>query len=200
VGEVVDRVRRKRLGEGPAALKAVIGGVPAHDRPGQEAVQYFALCERAWLHWSRLALDAIMVQTLGQVSFGVFNPARVRTGDDAAKAAVRCGLHGRLLDVASGNVTHSDWPWRLEAARQVHASTQKALRFAAAMSTTEARSVSEMDVGISSAVDAVVTAIAAGFVVDGPTEVRETVEAMVRGAEIDRRPEETTGDKVSAGQ
>jgi hypothetical protein len=195
VEEVIDGVRRERSTEVAAAVEAVVHGERAEDLPGQRAAQYFALCERAWLHWSRLALDAITTHTLGQVTLGPFHPARVRDSEDAALAEVRCGLHGRLLDVASERVDDPDWPWRMEAARQIHVSTQKALRFAARISAPRWASANQLRLGTSCAVDAIVTAIAAGFVADAPAEVRETVDAMVRGGS--RSAKQSAGDDES---
>jgi hypothetical protein len=183
--EIIDGVRRERSGEVASAVDAVLADSRlAHDRPAEEAAAYLALCERAWLSWSRLALDSITTLTLDQVSVGPFKPWRVRDAEDAARAALRCDLHRQLLDIASENIAHPDGPWRLEAARQIHVSTQKALVVAAGISTHRPPTPGQLYRGISLAADALVTAIAVGFVTDGPAEVRETVEAMVR-AETD---------------
>jgi hypothetical protein len=181
VGEVMDGVRRECSSKVKATVATMIADISAVEDASQHASQYLALCERAWLHWTRLALDAITTHTLGQVSLGVFNPPQVRDAGEAARAAVRCGLHRQLLDVAYENVAHHDWPWRLEAARQIHVSTRKALIVAAAINPG-GPSTSQLYRGVSLAADALVTAIAAEFVANGPIEVRDTVEAMVRRA------------------
>jgi hypothetical protein len=185
VKEVIEGLRRERSAEVAAAVRAVIGPAPNYGVPGYEAPHYFALCERAWLHWSRLALDAITTHTLGQVTLGTFDPAYVRGSEDAARAHARCGLHVRLLDVASQKLARADphWTWRAEAARQVHASTGDTLRVAVAINNPQLATARELDSGIRAAVDALVTAIAAGFVVNGPIEVLQTVEAMVAAGE-----------------
>ena len=200
VDEVIDGVGRERSTEVAEAVAAVLGEASEREIPGQEGAEYFALCERAWLRWSRLALDAITTHTLGQVSLGLFNPASVHDWQDASLAELRCGVHLRLLGLACEPVDHEDWPWMMEAARQVHVSTEKALGIAARLRLPEVASVSELYPGISSAADALVTAIAAGFVVDGPTEVLETVTAIVRCGEIEMSPEQPQGKREHVQQ
>jgi hypothetical protein len=177
--EVIDGVRRERSAQVAAAVNAAIADVPATQDPAEEAAQYLPLCERAWLRWTRLALDAITARTLGQQSLGDFNPPSVRDAREAAQAEARCALHLQLLDLGPEDVPEPDWPWRLEAARQIHASTQKVLRVGSGIGPLGPRSVAEVYRGISCAADALVTAIAVGFVVDAAAEVRATVEAMV---------------------
>jgi hypothetical protein len=189
-GEVIDGVRRERSGEVASALVAVLADARlAHDGALEEAAAYLALCERAWLAWTRLALESVTTLAFGQASLGPFKPSRVRGTADAARAAARCDLHRKLLDLAPENDAHEDWPWRLEAARQIHVSTQKALYVAVSIDPHSPPEPSQLHRGISLAADALITAIAAGFVANGPAEVRETVEAMVRRAS---RPRQTT--------
>jgi hypothetical protein len=180
VGEIVDGVRRGRSSEVVAAVDAVLTDARlAHDSPSEEAAAYLALSERAWLCWTRLALDGVTSVAFGQLSRGPFKPARVRDAEEAAKAALRCDLHRQILDVAPEDLSHHDWPWLLEAAQQIHVCTRKALTVASGINPEIPRHPSQLYRGISMASDALITAIAAGFVKDGPTEVRETVEAMV---------------------
>jgi hypothetical protein len=192
VGEVIDGVRRERSGEVAIAVAEVLAEArSSDDAPPQETAAYLALCERAWLRWSRVALDSVTTLASGRASLGAFTPSSVRGPDDAARAAVRCELHRKLLDVAPENVAPHDWPWRLEAARQIHVCTQKALTVAAAINPHSPPTPSQLYRGISLAADALITAIAVGFVADAAGEVRETVEAMVRraGEERDELPD-----------
>lgn len=183
VGEIIDGVRRGRSSEVVTAVEAVLADSRgAHDSPSEEAAAYLALCERAWLYWTRLALDSVSSVAFGQVSLGRFKPYRVRDAEEAAKAALRCDLHRQILDLAPEDLPHDDWPWRLEASRQIHVCTQKALVVAAGIDPHSPPHASQLYRGTSMAADALITAIAAGFVKNGPVEVRETVQAMVRRA------------------
>jgi hypothetical protein len=192
-GEIIDGVRRERSTEIARAVVAVLEDARfAHDGPLDETAAYLALCERAWLAWTRLALTSVTTLAFGQVSLGPFKPSRLRGAGDAARAAARCELHRKLLDLAPENDAYDDWPWRLEAARQIHVSTQKALSVAASIDPHNPPTPNHLHRGISLAADALVTAIAAGFVANGPAEVRATVEAMARRS--------TCGSGVSAGK
>jgi hypothetical protein len=196
--EVIDGLRRERSTAVAEAVEAAIGGAATDGAPREAAAQFFAVCERAWLRWSRLALDAITTQTLGQATLESFNPASVRNCDEAALAALRCGVHRQLLNIAS-EALEVDSPWLMEAARQVHVSTEKALRIAARLRMPQAASINGLYPAISHAVDALLTAIAAGFVVDGPREVLETVDALLLAGAA-RSTDGDTPDADRAGE
>ena len=144
----------------------------------QERASYYVLCERAWLLWSRSALDHITTRSIKQRTAGAFTPERVRSARESREAAVRCGVHWQLLDATGRVLRDPAWAWRLEAARQVHASTQKALRIGGAVGPHERLDMQQLQTGIQSAADALLAAIAAEFVTDGAAEALETVRQM----------------------
>jgi len=144
-------------------------------------VSYYALCERAWLQWSRLALDDVTTHVFMQASVGAFHPSWVRGAHEASEAETRCGVHQRLIDLAGDTRAGSTYGWRLEAARQVHDSTHRALKVAASVDAHDQPSVYELYTGIACAADALVTASVAGLVADVPCEVRATFDAMLGG-------------------
>jgi hypothetical protein len=147
-------------------------------RDDHEADRYHALCERAWLHWTRAALDHITMSGIQQASTGPFNPPQIRNAHDARQAAARCALHGQLLELSARGRGDADWTWELEAARQVHACTEKALAVAARIDPHAHATVYELSAGIGSAADALVAAITAGFIEDTAGEVWATVAGM----------------------
>jgi hypothetical protein len=184
VREIVDGVRRERSSEVAAAAQTVLLDAGwAHEGPSEETAAYLALCERAWLRWSRLALEDVATGAFGQASLGPSKPASVRDAGEAGQAAVRCDLHRRILDLAPASLPHHEWPWRLEAARQIHVCTRKALIVAASIDPHSPPSPTLLYQGVSQAADALVTVIAARIVADGAREVRETVEGMLVAAE-----------------
>jgi len=181
VAELIAGVRREDSHDAADVLAVVAEELPTEQFHLADVDKYYALCERAWLHWTRLALDFTTTLSLAQTSAGPFNPTRVRNAQQAGEAEVRCGLHWRLIDIAANSVHDPEWTWRIEAARQVHASTQKALRAAACIDPLDPPSVRELHAGIVCAADALAAAIVAGFVTDAAGEVRATVDAMLRG-------------------
>jgi hypothetical protein len=180
VEEIIRSIRKEHCGALATAIEGVIPDETAAPLlwPA-DIVSYYALCERAWLHWSRLALDHVTTHVLLQTSAGAFNPSWVRSAHEAGEAQTRCGLHQRLIDLAGESRDGQNYGWRLESARQVHASTQRALKVAATIDARDPPSVYELYPGIASAADALVAASLAGFVTDAPSEVRETFEAML---------------------
>jgi hypothetical protein len=180
--EVIRAIRNEHADETAAVIETALADEPPRVYHLDEVTRYYALCERAWLRWTRLALDYITTHRLQQASVGDFNPRRVRNAQQAGEAEARCGLHWRLVDVAADGGDDPEWTWRIEAARQVHASTRKVLRVGASIDPLDPPSVYELYAGIACAADALAAAIAAGFVEDAAGEVRETVQAMSRGA------------------
>jgi hypothetical protein len=181
VDEVINAARKADSNGIAGAIETALADEPPRVYHLDEVSCYYALCERAWLRWTRFALDYITTHRLQQASVGHFNPRRVRNAQQAGEAEVRCGLHWRLVDVAGDPRNDPDWTWRLEAARQVHASIQKALKVGASIDPLDPPSVYELYPGIACAADALVAAIAAGFVQDAAGEVRETARAMSWG-------------------
>jgi hypothetical protein len=179
--KVIEGVRRARSAEAAAAVASVVKREwPERASAQEEAALYFALCERAWLHWSRLALDFITIRGLHRASLGIFNPARIRSADEAAAAESMCGYHRRLLDEVPDDVNYPEWQRHLEQARHVLLATQKALKIGADLDTLDGTDLRQLNPGITWAADALATAFAAGFVANVPTETRETIEAMLR--------------------
>jgi hypothetical protein len=179
--EVIRAIRKEHPDERATAVEAALAGQAPRLYNVDDVSRYYALCERAWLRWTRLALDYITTHRLQQASVGHFNPRHVRNAQEAGEAEVRCGLHWRLVDLAADACDDQGWAWRLEAARQVHASAQKVLKLGASIDALDPPTVYELYPGITSAADALVTAISAGFVVEAVAEVRATVQAMNRG-------------------
>jgi hypothetical protein len=179
--EVIEGVRRVRSAEAAAEVASVVKREwPERSSAQEEAALYFALCERAWLHWSRLALDFITIRASHQASFGIFNPARVRNSDEAAAAESMCGYHRRLLDEVPDDLNYPEWPRHLEQARQVLLATQKALRIAVNLDALDGTDLRQLNPGITWAANALASAFGGGFVANAPTETRETIEAMLQ--------------------
>ncbi len=140
----------------------------------RETQRYFALCERAWLQWTRVALDSITRWALQQASSGTFTPATVRNAEQARQAEARCQMHRRMLEALPDDLDHPGWPWRLEAARHVHASTQRALRIGAGTDPLNLQGAPRTS-GIAWAADALVIAISARFIADVAAEIHDTL-------------------------
>jgi hypothetical protein len=102
-----------------------------------EAHRYVALCERAWLHWSRLALDYTTTDGFHQATFGTFNPSQAHHAQVAAQAETTCRTRSQLLAIVPENLPtpngRGDW-----AARHVDSSTPMALKLAASIDQFEA--------------------------------------------------------------
>jgi hypothetical protein len=172
-------LRKEQAREIYDAVNAILGTRPsAQTLDDHEVDRYHALCERAWLRWTRAALDHVTMSGIQQASVGPFNPPQVRNADDARRAETRCALHGEVLELAARGRSDADWTWELEAARQVHACTEKALSVAARLDPHAHPTVHELSSGIGSAADALVAAVTAGFVEDAAGEVRRTVAVM----------------------
>ena len=62
-----------------------------------EATRFYALCERAWVVWARLALEEILLQDDLEAPVARYDPPQVRDAHEAAEAARRCVSHARLL-------------------------------------------------------------------------------------------------------
>jgi hypothetical protein len=188
IGQVADGLSLESSNGRPAAENSVQTGgaafalaenVPSTSHlPHHECARYFALCERAWLYWSRPALLFVTARRWNQDSVAAFTPPRVRNAEDAAEAAIRCGFHRKLLDLATRDLPDADWSWQFEAARHVHASTEQALSLAARILDPCAPAVGDLAPGISAAADALVIAISAGFVAEAAVETRETAAAL----------------------
>ena len=144
----------------------------------EDIANYYALCERAWLHWSRAALDFVTTHSLGQRATGTYKPGQISDARTAAEAHMRCAVHWRLLDAVASRHDEPEWGWRLEAARNVHAATGQALAIAAATDPADPPGVADLTSGIRSASEALVTAITAQFVTDATLELHETVTGM----------------------
>jgi hypothetical protein len=145
-----------------------------------EAARFYALCERAWLGWSRLALDKTTFGNRCRATDTTYEPSQVRDAHEAAEAARRCVLHARLLTLADENENES---WRVEAARQVHACTKQALEVGARISPGDLPTADVLQPGTVAAAEALATAVRAGFVTDAAREVRETLNLMMRAQE-----------------
>jgi hypothetical protein len=188
IGQVADGLSLESSNGRPPAEKSVQTGgaafafaesvAPTSHLPEHESARYFALCERAWLYWSRPALLFVTARRWNQDSVAAFKPPRVRNAEDAAAAAIRCGFHRKLLDLATRDLPDADWSWQFEAARHVHASTEQALSLAARILDPREPSIGDLAAGISAAADALVIAISAGFIADAPVETRETATAL----------------------
>jgi len=162
------------------AISAAIENCLSKDnRRVNESVYYYALCERAWLHWSREALDFITTQALKQPTHGAYNPPQVRSAEDAAAAQQRCALHLQLLDFASARMNDSDCPWRFEAARHVNAATEKALAIAAKTDSMQMPNALALCDGVAHAADALTAAIRGGFIEQPVREAEETMRSML---------------------
>lgn len=75
VVDVIDRTAEEHSDAAAAAIEAALPGHPPPHISGRaEAERYYALCERAWLHWSRVALDHITAHSLHQTTVGAFTP------------------------------------------------------------------------------------------------------------------------------
>jgi len=166
--------------EGPAEdIRAAAHTVmPGPVSPSKETARYFALCERAWLQWTRTALERVTMGLLGQSCSGTFTPARVTGPGDAAKAQARCAVHLRLLNLAASKRDDPRWEWRVEAARQVHASTERALKVGSTIDPASPPQVAELDAGIQAAADALVASFSAGFIDDPAGEMRWSLELI----------------------
>lgn len=176
---VGEGLRKEQAREISDAVDGILGTRPSAQRlDDHEVDRYHALCERAWLRWTRAALDHITMSGIQQASVGPFNPEQIRNAHDARQAAIRCALHGQLLELTARGRSDAEWTWELEAARQVHACTEKALSVAARIDPDAHPSVYELSSGIGSAADAMVAAVTAGFVEDPAGEVRATVAGM----------------------
>jgi hypothetical protein len=177
--ELLRRLQGEHCDGRTAPVAATIRAHLHDERPLlDESSQYFALCERAWLRWTRFALDYIASRALRQATAGTFTPAHIADANDAARAQSRCVVHIKLLDHASKRLDHDKWPWQLEAARHVHDSTRHALGHAARLDGDAAADASALYPGLLHAADALAVTINAGFVRDGEREVRETLWAV----------------------
>jgi hypothetical protein len=104
VQEVLDRVRRTHSPGAGAETAAALSRrrwPPTAATAFDELTAYLALCERAWLYWSRNALDFVTINAMGTAWLGIFEPSRVRTTDDAAAAQSMCGLSPDSLERGS---------------------------------------------------------------------------------------------------
>lgn len=177
--ELVRRMKSEHTDERTEAIKNTITEHLYHERPLlDESDQYFSLCERAWLRWTRLALDYIASRALQQATAGPYAPPCVEDAHDAAEARARCATHIKLLEHASRQLQEDQWAFQLEAARHVHESTRHALAVGAKLENGAAADAGALYPGLMHAADALAVAIDAGFVVDGEREVRETLWAM----------------------
>ncbi|MEA2373527.1 MAG: hypothetical protein QOH12_3921 [Solirubrobacteraceae bacterium] len=149
--EVLDRVRRTHLPG--AGVETAVALSRRRWRPTaatslDELTAYVALCERAWLYWSRSALDFVTINAMRTAWLGIFEPSRVRNADDAAAAQSMCGYHRTLLNEVPRDLNYPVWPFRLERARRVLLATQEALGVAVTLDTLEAPALSELHRGI----------------------------------------------------
>lgn len=173
----------RRIGERPderaEAIKNTIKEHLHQERPlRDESRQYFSLCERAWLRWTRLSLDFIASRALDQATVGPFNPPCVDGARDAAEAHAQCAMHIKLLDHASKQLNHDRWIYQLEAARHIHESTRHALAIGARLQNGAMADAGALQPGLGHAADALAVTIDAGFVEDEEREVRETLWSM----------------------
>jgi len=179
---VIDAVRREHPAAEAEAITRAIGKNLTNRRARvDETRNYYPLCERAWLYWSRDALDFITVRALRQATHGILGPPQIRDARDAAEAHSRCAVHLRLLDIVAGRLEQIEEPWQLEAARHVTSATQKALAVAAKLRPLQAMSALDLGDGVASAADALTAAIRGGLVSDPAGEVAATLRVM-RGA------------------
>jgi len=177
--ELVRRIKREHTEELTKAIKGTVDEHLHQERPLlDESGQYFSLCERAWLRWTRLALDYVASRGLQQETTGPFTPALVEDARDAAEAYARCAMHIKLLGHASRQLDQEHWAFQLEAARHVHESTRHVLAVGAKLESGSSADAGALHPGLMHAADALAVAIDAGFVVDGEREVRETLWAM----------------------
>ena len=177
--ETLRGVRREAGDVSAASLeRSVDRGTLTVRPPSVERRRYLALCERAWLHWTRDALDRVSQLSLNQTTVGAFTPTEITRPSHASEAAVRCRLHDRLLQAIVEPHQRPSWTWQLEAARHVHASTEKALRAGAAVETWTPEDVQTLCGGVDAAEDALVAAMLAGFVNDSPREFVATIAAI----------------------
>ena len=160
-----------------AAIGAALHEPRRRDYEQTEQARYYALCQRAWIHWTHYALDHITKRTLGQSARGTYTPSRVLDAQQAAEAAASCALHARLVEVASAAHWDSAGDWQLEAARHVHASTGQALKVAATLDKA-LRPEEALREGVAHAADALAACVNGRFVEDAVREVRETLAAM----------------------
>jgi len=178
---VISAVGREHPAAEARAISQAIGENLTQRRARvDEALNYYPLCERAWLYWSRDALDFITVRALRQATLGILSPPQIRNARDAAEAHSRCAVHLRLLDIAARRLEHMEEPWQLEAARHVTSATQKTLAVAAKIRPLKTMSALELGDGVASAADALTAAIRGGLVSDPAGEVGATLRGMRR--------------------
>lgn len=175
---LISGMRRERQEATAEALQAAAYSTRLHCSLADESERYLRLCERAWLRWSRSALDSIIAQALKQSPGGPFHPDRILDAQTAAEARARCSLHMRLVSLAAARESDHTWEWRVEAARHVHASTQDALKVAASIDPGDPPTVFELEPGVEAAAETLAVAITAGFIHDGPSELIQTLADM----------------------
>jgi hypothetical protein len=169
----------KQLGP---VVREVAVQLPELESCASDRTAYYALCERAWLRWCRLALDEATHRGLRQVSTRPFMPGRIRSAEDAHVACVRLDRHVQLLDLLASRGDGSDWESCVESARHVHGATRRALRFAVRLARQHPPDLFALSRGVASAADALQAAIMAGFIAEPREEIQATVEAMAARA------------------
>lgn len=161
-----------------AVLREFADQLPEHDDCPDSLAAYYALCERAWLVWCRLAFDDAARRGLRQMSTRPFIPRRIRSAEHARRACARLDRHLKLLDLLASRGAGPDWERCMESARHVHGATQRALRFAARADRQDRPDSLDLPRGVASAADALLVAIASGFIPDPRKEIQVTLEAM----------------------
>jgi hypothetical protein len=177
--ELVRRIHDEDTGERADSIKRTIKQHLHQERAlVDESRQYYSLCERAWLRWSRHALDYIARRALQQATTGPYTPSCIENARDAAEAHARCAMHIKVLDHASRRLNYEEWALQLEAARHVHESTRHALAVGATLENGSPADAGALHPGLMHAADALAACIDAGFVIDSEREVRDTLWAM----------------------